>query len=327
LQIDQIIAASLVDLGTAVDAQYTGVLAPSDERDRLGTGVTRQFLEDASSYHQKYFDIGYSNYMLSIALDAIKIDVHPDDLILDIGSGSGPSVFALMNSFPECHVVATDISPDLLAILRTCLSEKGRSDKCTTLCLDLNRQWFHGQPFQLAVGSAILHHLFEPEQLITAVFSAVRKGGAVVFFEPFEPGYAMMAMIYRMLLAQSSLSRPLSVRLAEFFRNKLAETAKMKCEAKDRALYAEIDDKWLFTRSYFSEIADRVGAAQMIIRPLNVSETPFTNHLQVMLRLGLDMQPADAPAWIWELVAEQEASLSSLCKRDLFLEGCVAFVK
>ena len=131
-------------------------------------------------------------------------------MILDIGSGSGPSVFALMDIFPHTHIVATDISPNLLAILRGALAEKHKTTSCTTICLDLNRRWFKGQPFDLAIGSAILHHLFQPQRLVEQVFSVIRPGGAIVFFEPFEPGYTVMAMIYRAILSHANFANPLN---------------------------------------------------------------------------------------------------------------------
>jgi trans-aconitate methyltransferase len=179
--IEDIIGKQMVDLGAAGDPRFAGVLVPFDEREKSSFGVTRQFLEDAATYHQKYFNVGYSRYLIDGALEAIG-DFGKARLILDIGSGSGPSVLALMDRFPEAHIVATDVSPNLLAILRIALTERGQIHKCTTVCLDLNRPWFKGQPFDLAIGSAIFHHLIEPNRLIEEVFTVLRPGAAAAFF-------------------------------------------------------------------------------------------------------------------------------------------------
>ena len=75
----------------------------------------------------------------------------------------------------------------------------------------------------------------------------------------------------------------------------------MKCEEKDPVLYASIDDKWLFTREYFAEIGEHIGASKTIIYPINHSDRPFTNHMKTALRLGLGMEPSVMPDWAWGL--------------------------
>ncbi|CAM6054502.1 unnamed protein product [Sphagnum tenellum] len=324
--IDRIMESQLTDLGIAnSDERYSGILVPVGET-QIGPGVTKQFLEDAETYHRKYFDIGYMKYLLDGALKTIMMEGKVD-LALDIGSGSGPSVLALLDRLSDAYVVATDISPNLLAILRQALREKKKLDRCSTLCLDLNRPWFAGQPFDLAVGSAILHHLFDPSRLVEEVFLTVRPGGALIFFEPFEAGHAIMRLIYRTILAQANHSNPLPGNVADFFHRKIIQLAQMTCEEKDQILYANVDDKWAFTSNYFMNLGAQIGASKTIVYPINHSDQPFSNHLKTTLRLGLGLDVSTMPEWVLTLVADIENSMSDACKRDLLLEGCVAFVK
>src|SRR5262249_23606122 len=152
--IERIVGVPLVELRVAGGPQVSGIFAPRDFP-VTSPGVTSQILEDAETYHNKYFNTDHTTWLIKSALKAINI-THRADLVLDIGSGSGPTVLSLHELFPAAHVVATDISPDLLAILRSILATKGTVDRCTTLCLDLNKRWFRGQLFDLAIGSAIL---------------------------------------------------------------------------------------------------------------------------------------------------------------------------
>jgi ubiquinone/menaquinone biosynthesis C-methylase UbiE len=321
-----ILKSDIVDLGEST-REFAGVLAPAAGYDGHAPGVTRQFLEDAETYHEKYFDISYSKYQLSVALEAIG-SARKVDTVLDIGSGSGPSVLALLDHFPDAEIIATDISPNLLAILRLALKQVNATNRCSTLCLDLNKPWFLGQPFDLAVGAAILHHLMDPSRLIEEVFKAVRPGGALAFFEPFEPGHLIMTTLYRLILARDrSEDVRLSERVASFLRGKLAEAERMKCEPKEPAAYADVDDKWYFTRDYFAEIGERIGAGRTVVAPLNFSSNPFTRYLEVHLRLGLSETPNALPGWAWNAIAEVESATSEACKRDMLLEGCVAFVR
>lgn len=313
--LESIVLQQMIDMG----GEFAGVLCPVGWSG--GTGVTKQFLDDAENYHQKYFDTGYAHYLLDEAMAAIK-PASPPALILDVGSGSGTSVVALLEKFPDAHVVATDVSPQLLAILRREIVRRGMQDRCTTLCVDLNTPVFAGRQFDLAIGSAILHHLFDPEKLLRQVFAATK--GAMAYFEPFETGYAAVGLIYRIMLAQISFERPMTEQLAQFFARKIAFYRMQQCTPKDPVVYADIDDKWMFTRQYFEDIADRLGA-RVSINALHDSETPFADHIRTDLRLGLALDADALPAWAYELVADIEGALSPSCKSDLAVARCVVF--
>ncbi len=150
LLVERIVDVPLVDLGFAGSPQFSGILAPRDFQ-TTSPGVTSQFLGDGENYHKKYFNTDHTTWLIKSALKAINAGDQAS-LVLDIGSGSGPTVLSLHELLPQAHVVATDISPNLLAILRSTLATKGDIDRCTTLCLDLNKRWFTGQPFDLAIG-------------------------------------------------------------------------------------------------------------------------------------------------------------------------------
>jgi hypothetical protein len=90
---------------------------PASGEDRGRTpGVTGQFLEDADRYHERYTSHGYFRMLIEAAL--ARRGVGPVSSVLDLGSGSGNSVVPSLSLFPEAEVVAIDISPQLLAMLR-----------------------------------------------------------------------------------------------------------------------------------------------------------------------------------------------------------------
>ena len=100
--------------------------------------------------------------------------------------------------------------------------------------------------------------------------------------------------------------------MIDLFRGKIVHIGLMKCEPKDPTIYADIDDKWMFTREYFTEIGAKIGASRTVIYPINHSDRPFTNYMITMLRLGIGAVPSALPDWAWELIADIEASLSDL---------------
>ncbi|MFM9150252.1 MAG: peptide chain release factor N(5)-glutamine methyltransferase [Solirubrobacterales bacterium] len=54
----------------------------------------------------------------------VALEVSPST-VLEVGTGSGAVALAIAEELPACHVVATDISPDALAVARTNAAELG----------------------------------------------------------------------------------------------------------------------------------------------------------------------------------------------------------
>ena len=300
---------------------FSGILSPVDWTG--GSGVTAQFIEDAEKYHSHYFDISYATYQLSVALDVMDAGFEPQ-LILDVGSGSGTSVIALLERFSSAHVICTDVSPQLLSICMREVERRGLGGRCTYLCIDLNHEVFIGRNFDLVIGSAILHHLFEPEKLIKSCLAATKINGAASFFEPFEVGYVMLGVIYRLLLSYTNFDNFLPEKIENFFRDKVKSYLLMKCEPKDYLTYENIDDKWMFTQDYFRGIACRLGS-RLEMSVLNSSPSPWTDQVRTDLRLGLGLDPSDLPDWAWSVISAIEADISQSAKEDMAVARVVTF--
>ena len=135
MDVASVFAEPLVDLGTQTPV-FAGIYAPQSSIGATKVGVTSQFLENAEQYHRAYFDTEYWNFLLGNALEAAGEPSAPTRII-DIGSGSGNSVIPLANRFPDAEIIATDISPQLLAILRDFLRQRPDSDRRFGLvCVD-----------------------------------------------------------------------------------------------------------------------------------------------------------------------------------------------
>src|SRR5204863_2644242 len=122
MNLGEVFAEPLLSLDTRNPA-LAGIQTPASEVDAIKVGVTAQFLEHADEYHRNYLNLDYWRFLLDRAFDAIG-EMQDPSLIIDIGSGSGNSVIPLAERFPGANIVATDISPQLLAILRDFLSTR-----------------------------------------------------------------------------------------------------------------------------------------------------------------------------------------------------------
>jgi SAM-dependent methyltransferase len=316
--VGRLYAAPLRDLG-AEDERFRGILAPVGAAS-LPSGVTAQFLGDAEHYDARYTNVEYFRHLVDRAL-RLAAPVPAGGCILDIGSGSGNSVIPLLDRFPDAFVVATDISPQLLAILRRRLeASSAYAGRYALVCMDAAQDVYRPAVFDLAVGAAILHHLVEPQAMIHNCAAALRSHASAIFFEPFEMGHVLARIAYERILARV---RPWDRRRrwVRFLRGLVAEYA-LRVRDKSDPAFARVDDKWFFTRDFFASNAEGLWE-RCDIEALNPSSEPLTQHTRTLLRLGLDAEPDVLPAWAWEIIARTEAAFSASARRDLILEGSI----
>jgi ubiquinone/menaquinone biosynthesis C-methylase UbiE len=323
MDLASIFTEPLVDLGSE-NPLFAGVHAPRGALGVAKVGVTSQFLENAEAYHRAYFDTGYWNFLLGNALAAARIDGAPRRII-DIGSGSGNSVIPLADRYPEAEIVATDISPQLLAILRDFLRKRPDGDRFGLVCVDAMAARYRSEVADLAVGAAILHHVLEPERVIASCYHALVPGGWAIFFEPFESGNALLKFVYRRLFAQASATERETAGF-RFIERMLADY-KLRERPRSDPSYRELDDKWMFTRTYFERIRVEQGWSELVTYALNVSPTGLRDQVAVHLRLGAGLTAEALPAWAWAVIDEADAGMSDDLRRELAQEAAVLLKK
>src|SRR6202035_3530479 len=141
MNLGEVFAEPLVGLD-AEDRALEGIQTPARALGAVKIGVTAQFLERADEYHRNYLNLDYWGFLLERAFQEIG-KMHDPSLIIDIGSGYGNSVIPLADRFPDANIVATDISPQLLAILRDFLNKRddaknseGGEGRFALVCVD-----------------------------------------------------------------------------------------------------------------------------------------------------------------------------------------------
>ena len=324
MDVASVFAEPLVDLGTQTPA-FAGIYAPQSSIGATKVGVTSQFLENAEQYHRAYFDTEYWNFLLGNALEAAGEPSAPTRII-DIGSGSGNSVIPLANRFPDAEIIATDISPQLLAILRDFLRQRPDSDRRFGLvCVDAMAAQYQPEVAELAVGAAILHHILEPERVLASCLRALAPGGWAIFFEPFEAGNALLKFTYRRILSQASAAERAMPGMQ--FLERMAEDYRRRERPRSDPIYRELDDKWMFTRTFFDRARTEQGWSELITYALNVSPTGLRDQATVHLRLGSGLKPDALPEWAWSIIDETDASISDDLRKELAQEGAVLMRK
>lgn len=317
-------AELLADLGDT-EPTMRGILTPQSELGVTKVGVTAQFLDNAADYHNSYTNIEYFRTLIERALARLSASFQPA-VILDIGSGSGNSVIPLLDRFPAAFVVATDISPQLLAILRDHLEAHPKyRDRYALVCMDASNDLYVRECFDLAVGAAILHHIIEPARVIRACASALRRGGVALFFEPFEMGHVLLNLAYADVVAEAGRRAEHGPGIGMLQR--IVDDLTVRMRDKSDPIFLELDDKWLFTRSFF-DAATRGGEWERFdIHPINSEVTPLTDQTRINLRLGIGADESALPDWAWERLRRYETAFSRHARRDIVFEGGIILKK
>jgi SAM-dependent methyltransferase len=98
---------------------------------------------------------------------------------LEIGSGTGYFSLNLMRLGLFERLVATDISPGMLAELRSTAARLGLEVR--TEATDAERLPFEDRSFDLALGHAVLHHLPDLQTGLEELRRVLRPGGTIIF--------------------------------------------------------------------------------------------------------------------------------------------------
>lgn len=336
----------VIDLSQKLSDEFAGIFCPeSFKLDFDNRGVSDQFLDSAEEYHNRYTNYPRFKGFLQNAIS--KTSNLPEvKNILDIGSGSGNSLFPLFELFPEAKIKATDISPQLLKTLQSLMTveQKFRTE---LFCMDLYDAKFVENQFDLIVGAAILHHLIDPERVLRKCFSALRPEGWMIFFEPFEVGNSLLKLCYTIILNQAgyrdTIGRwgnilPLEATqengklkipkaTAEFLMNFIADLEFRTGRDKSSPAFQKADDKWLFTNSYFRNIAKNIDAREVIIHRLETVPNQFSHATLTYFRIALNQQSEALPDWAWKILGDFDGFFSEDLQEEFYPEAMVLIKK
>lgn len=326
-ELQALFASPLVDGASAfADARFAGIQVPATEVGKPRVGITEAFLGNAEAYHQRFTNTAYFRLLIDNALAQLQYqDAAPR--VLDLGSGSGNSVFPMLDRFPQAEVVATDLSPNLLAILKHYAdANPAYAGRLHTVCVDACGNHYAPGGFDIAVGAAILHHLLDPAAALSAVHHALKPGGVAMFFEPFENGNAVLMLAYEAIIEKAA-TQPMRDDVLGLLRTIVADFRLRMEMRRDPARFATMDDKWIFTKSFFLDAARRCGYGAIEILPLHALEQAFRNQTRANLNMGLGLPPEVLPDWAWAIVDHYDAAFSRELHGELLIEGMVLLRK
>jgi len=102
--------------------------------------------------------------------------------LLDLGAGTGTGAIGLARRFPDAEVIAVDVEPGSLALLRDKAGRLGL-DRVRAVEANLDEGWPDLGVLDLTWASMSLHHLADPGRVLGDVLAATRPGGLIAVAE------------------------------------------------------------------------------------------------------------------------------------------------
>jgi SAM-dependent methyltransferase len=149
-------------------------LANRLERERAHAAILLESEEKNWNWHTPAGKLRLGR-RLEFLVDAVPADRRSEAVIIEVGAGTGTYSAGLSAAYPR--LVATDISPDLLAKARA------RVPGCTFEVMDAHALAVPDGSLDAVVGCSILHHL-DWGRAARDYFRALKSGGRIRFSEP-----------------------------------------------------------------------------------------------------------------------------------------------
>jgi ubiquinone/menaquinone biosynthesis C-methylase UbiE len=316
------------DLGRTGNQRLSGIFSPIYDQSVVEQYLHTQFLEHAKVYAEKYHAINYFRALISKAFQRTTLPQQGLNnlTILDIGSGAGNSIFPLLKLCPNSLIIASDLSVEMLVLLKDVLVAQKADQNCSIFQLNAEELDFKPGSIDVVVGAAVLHHLFAPKKTIEGCARVLKPGGYAIFFEPFEAGYSQLQTIYEAIL-DDPRHETLSEEVKTLLRALINDIIVRKGDDKSPPIYSQIDDKWLFKKDFFQKMIQADHFSECMIYPLHSTEHQFENQTVTFLRLGIGKEPDILPEWAWDIIRQYDLSLTDDVKNELLIEGCIILKK
>lgn len=323
----EIFRRPLVDLGKKMGTELSGIYSPTYDPKEISLFMS-SYYESRKGVQSQIERIDLTDYYYDLISEALCktgyiAGMKKRQIVLELGCGFGSATIQLLKLFPSSIIIASELSIAMLRALKVNLEKLKVGHRCLLLQLNAQDLDFYSESVDLLVGAAILHHLFDPALVIQQCARILKPGGLAIFFEPFENGTSILGIIYRSILMDKR-SKSLKRKEVTYLRNCISTWQKMKKPDKSDPFFSGIDDKWIFTRQYFTDLMEQYEFNKCIIYPLEKSNRPFEKQIRTHIE-GNNM--TSLPDWIWDIVDEYENFFSDQLKMDFLTEGCIIFQK
>lgn len=111
-----------------------------------------------------------------------NMNLRPDDVVADIGAGTGYFAFRIAEQVPEGRVLATDIQPEMLAIMEERIEEEGVTNVETVLGA-IDDPTLPENAVDVVLMVDAYHEFSHPWEMMKGIVDSLKPGGRVILIE------------------------------------------------------------------------------------------------------------------------------------------------
>lgn len=177
-------AALLIGAATASAAEHPGY---DFDPDRSRGGIGKFYLEREISGVMGHQGAGWLEREQRTHEEmpdevVANMGLEPDDVVADIGAGTGYFAFRIAQQLPQGKVLATDIQPEMLAIMEQRKQETGISN-VETLLGTIDNPGLPANSVDKVLLVDAYHEFSHPFEMMQGIYDALKPGGKLFLIE------------------------------------------------------------------------------------------------------------------------------------------------
>ena len=250
-----------------VSLDLTGILSAGYNDETIKLYMSDLYASETGVSSQAYDNIAMYQQIFTAALSQLR-SANPSNAI-EFGCGYGSATYAMAKIFPDMRILATELSLPMLQRHKAKGQADFPADKNIIRCqVNADESIFKEASCDLVFGTAILHHVLEPLKMIENIGKILRPNGIAIFCEPFEAGYGLLKLAYKLLLMLNKKGiTKLDKKQKDYLARSIYIWDSMVFLPRSDGFFVGNDDKWLFPYNFFDDTARRAGFDIILKQP------------------------------------------------------------
>jgi ubiquinone/menaquinone biosynthesis C-methylase UbiE len=177
---------------------------------------------DSADDAREYDAMDHSAVNSQFVTDLLPHLTNSTEQVLDLGAGTAQIPIELALRAPYLHITAIDAAPSMLTFARANISAANLTDHIDPILADAKYLPFADNSFSVVTSNSILHHIAEPEAVVSEAVRVTTRGGLLFHRDLVRPSdeaelqylvetYAGSATPYQRKLFSESLRAALTL--------------------------------------------------------------------------------------------------------------------
>lgn len=322
----------MYDLGSENEA-LKGIYSVGYENKNIKDYMSSYYYDERGVQSQSYDLVDMYKGIFRNALSAVNLDPTMFKNALELGAGFGSGTYAMASLNKDLKIIATELSTAMLARHKKDGEKKfPENEKQIVRCqINADESFFKDGAFDIVFGTAILHHVFEPLNIIKEAGRILKPNGIAIFTEPFEPAYGLLKIAYEFLLLMEKNKRfpfkhiSLTIKQRNYLLNCINIWNKINVDSPhSKEDLLNLDDKWFFPYEYFDETARNAGFETILKLPATFPNEQLIEHLCKVHTSGNNVE---LPPIIFDIIKIIDGAFSKKQKRCMPGDGVLILKK